>query len=353
MTETTLKIEIYDLVAPINHLNLYKAIVSSLSSFSHLVIYTRQGYFQNEFQGNKNIEIRILEENKQSNNRLIRLFRNVKQIYRIKNIFNTQKNSKIILTFDTSSFAFSLLLLKLRNTYIMHHKNIDELSSIIKRVCFKMYMNKVKHIVFEDLFSEKLLSVGVKKDNLLLVPHPISNQSSIILSHKYELVGLSNSNDEIFIENLILFESKNSFFRNKKMKVVIRSKNKEYDNGYLKVFKGQLSIDVYNEFIGLSKSILLPLPKNFIYRVSGTMFDAFSRGKYVFSNANTLTEYYENKYPGIISTFDSIEEFYRKIDMDFSTNTLSFERFVSDHSLVKINECFRNEFGEKNEHKKK
>lgn len=336
------KIYVFDFLAPENHKRLYVDYITALSMNFFVIVYTKKNYFIDEFSENNKISIQDLYVHKGARNRLTRFMRNIYVLHKTRKVFNRIVENKLILTFDTVSFAYSNLILNLHNTYVMHHKNIDELENKVKRTFFKTYMNKVNHIIFEELFAQRLIGLGVSKSKINVVPHSIHKNQSESISQEYSIVGLSNSIDDEFISSMISFEKENSYFMRKKIKILMRSKKLEFNNGFLNVVNGRLSDIQYNELIEKTKYMFIQFPPNFNNRVSGALFDGISKGKRIISNRNALVSYYDSRYPSLFTMIENIQDISIVLDSNGISNSDSFEAFYKDHSIEKIkNDLFR------------
>jgi hypothetical protein len=351
-----MKILILDYLFPQNHVSLYCKIIECLSSVGQTKVITKKDYYSGYENNLACVEIEEIVARNDGKNMLSRKFQSFNSMLKTRKIVSNSKDSlKFVLTFDTVSFAFGRLLTGSNSFFILHHKNIDELNNKIKKIIFKTYMNKVNHIVFEDYFKEYLIKeIGVNEKLVHVIPHPVfdsetSNGNEII----YDCIGLSNSNDESFIKKIIDEERKNGYLKNANLQVVLRSKKYQFDNGNLKVINGFLPKEEYDSYFKKCKVVFIPLPDNFIYRVSGVMYDALSNHKIVIANKVPIVNQYEKKYPNICIGINNVNEFFEKVlelkfneevEDDFynfkkchEKNTI-IKKFIDTFEGVKINE---------------
>lgn len=312
-----LKILLLDYLFPKNHAQLYNNYIELLSKIADLKVIAKKDYYNGYKDKWDGVEIEELLLKNGGSNAFSRKLNSFMAMLKVKNaISKYSSNIKIVLTFDTISFAFGRIFTGSKNTYILHHKNIDEIGSGIKRVLFQTYMNKVKHIVFEDYFKAYLVSeFGVDEERITVIPHPMNNKNSTIEEKDitYDCVGLSNSNDEKFIESIIQVEERTSFLKKANMQVVLRSNKYKFDNGNLKIITGFLEKDIYDNYINKCKCVFVPLPSTFKYRVSGVILDAFSNNKFVVSNNVPIVKSYIQKYPEICFGTNDVEGFFKII----------------------------------------
>lgn len=303
-------------------------------------IKTKQPYFNKSMYGNYII------------------YRLLYSIYCIKRLLYTINYAKkkgvrkvIFLTYDDVSFGLSHYVIpRNMSIYLMHHLTIDSLEgSKFRRELFATYKNKYYHIV-QARFMADYLEQKYGLNNVVVWPHPL-NKGKSASTIRYTCVGLSNSNDQQLIDRIIEREDKESLFKNNSLHVVLKSSTREYDNGYLKVIKGFLPSDEYDDYISMSKCILVPFPCTFNFRMSGTVVDAFSNNKYVIATKTPLITECNKAYPELIYLFN-VNSF---IDTLIQINELpnnnfqfdKFREFHSDENLSKIYTCSLQEHNDK------
>lgn len=311
-----------DFIYPLEHKNFNQNMINAILNFANVTVFSPTDYFGeslNNSQNINNIESDTLKTKK--GKFLFRL--NILKSIRESHVLAKKIKPDIVLVscFETISFAFFTFLFgSSKDIYIVHHNNTDELKNKIKRSFFKLYRNRVEHIVFEDFIKEYLVNrIGVKEENVYVVPHPlsinISDNMKSSCNDTIDCLGISNSNDEDFIDDLINLEKQNSIFKKNGYKLVLRSKKQEFDNGSLKVISGYLDREIYDAYYTSCKSVLVPLSKQFCYRMSGTLVDALSNGKIVLGSDVELINKYSEKYPSICKKFDSAEDFVNKLKL--------------------------------------
>jgi hypothetical protein len=256
-------------------------------------------------------------------------------------------DSIIVSSFETIIFSIGRFLYRSnKRIFLIHHFNIDELTSKIKALFFRTYMNKFEHIVFEEFIKKKLVDeFGIDSNRIHILPHHM-NVLKIFdkINLKYDCVGLSNSNDEKIISKIVEEEKDKSLFKDSRRKVILKSKNIEYDNGFLKVIKGFIENVQFEDYLRSSRSIYMPFPEDFKYRMSGTLIDALSNKKIVYGSNIILIEHFALKYPQICKIIYSEHDFFEfviKNSFDLNDNQLiDFKNFNNDYSVEKIKTSF-------------
>lgn len=251
-------------------------------------------------------------------------------------INNASYDAIVCLGFETVFFGLGLVEIRGVPILLFHHKNTDELRSLIKRLAFNTYKNKVYHIVFENFFKNRLVNeIGVLNENVYVVPHPAKIYDTNGISEKYDCVAISNSNDEDFISEAIIRENE---FLQHGLHILFRSKTKEKE-GAVEVIKGFMEKEKYDELIMEGKTIFVPLPKTFVYRLSASIYDALSRKKTVFTTSKYYADEYEKRYPGICRYVETVDQLIEELGKDRNTNLSSIQRFLEEHSIDAASVC--------------
>ncbi|PEF91604.1 MULTISPECIES: glycosyltransferase family 4 protein [Bacillus] len=344
-----MNILILDYLFPKNHVALYNNMIQYLTQVGHVKVVAKDNYYSDYKRDWIGIELEEIPIKDDGNNMVTRKLQSlISMIKTRKAITNNKDSIKVVLTFDTIAFALGWLWIKSNNTFILHHKNIDELNSKIKRFLFKTYMNKVNHIVFEEFFKEYLINeIGVEEKRIHVIPHPIfspsvSDEDNFI----YDCIGLSNSNDEGFIKQIIDEEIKTNYLKNSNLHVVLRSKKYKFDNDNLKVISGYLPKEEYDYYTKKCKTVFVPLPNTFKYRVSGVIYDALSNYKVVIANNVPIVKHYEEKYPNLCIGVNDVRGFFDKLDcIKFNTTAnKDFNEFIKHHDEKMIIKKFKDAF---------
>lgn len=238
----------------------------------------------------------------------------MKEEYReLKKIGDSKKI--ICVAFDLITFGLCGKKYFKDNVYLWHHAESDELLSRIKRSIFRRYMNKVKHIVHTPFIKQFLVDFGVEESRIFVCPFVrTSDYYEQYVQEEKIFIAPSGSNDESFCKKLVEYEKRTRFFINNDIKFVIKSFDTEYDDGFLKLYNKYLSFDEYENLYKLAAAVVMPFPKSFQMRESGTVIDALSSGKGVIGSNIPIVEYYKKKCEDVgddsaVKTFNDIEEF--------------------------------------------
>lgn len=339
------------------HVRSNKNFIKALGKFANVNALVQKNYFDEYREELNGVEtITLIEKNNLnlSNGQLLNRLSSLKIMLKSAVLAKKIRPDYIFVSsFDTIVFRFGRLLFgDTENMYLLHTINIDELANFIKSKLFNTYKNKVNHVVFEQYMKDYLINrIGIESNRVFVLPHPLNENSKIFNSKEleYACVGLSNSNDEDLITKLIELEKEKKVFKNNCKKVILKSKEKEFDNGYLKVFKGFLDINTYDTYINKSECVLVPFPKDFYYRMSGTLVDAFSNNKVVMGNNIPIIQTYAKKYPDICKIYTSESDLVNQISLSRTAdkNEFQFEKFKIEHSNEMIVRNFNTIFKKK------
>lgn len=313
--------------------------IDIFSKISELSIISVNGYYENERKRFEELGIKILDIKCKKKigkiNQRIFSYQLMKLTGKI--IESGCYDINICLGYETISFAFGRRFIKQIPISIFHHKNIDELTSIYKRILFNIYKNKVFHFVYEQFFGEHLSQdLNVKKQRIFTIPHPVkridTNKDEKIV---FDCVGLCNSNSEIFIKQCLDNEK---LFAEKNYTIVLRSKEKAIKVNNISIIKGFMEYEKYCKYLDRAKTVLIPLPDNYIYRLSGSIYDALARKKIVLTNSRFYVEAYGKRYPGLCYYVESIKDLLSFLDNlnDAKDKSNIFEDFINEHSKDKI-----------------
>ena len=281
------------------------------------------GYFPNKGSYIKNIFHTIKNTN-----------RNIKYVFEYAESHNIE--TIICLTYDDFGLFFSQYLLKKKmNVYLMHHANIDALKrSSLKRLFFHTYCKKVRHIVQCEFLSEYFSQIIPEIDDIIIWPHPLNQINKTALSNAiYDCVGLSTSNDDSVICEIIENEKNHETLKNNGLKVILKSNNYEFDNGYLRVIKGFIEQDLFENYVINSRSLLMPFPETFKMRMSGTLMDALSNKKHLIGTEIPIVLRSKKTYPEIVHlyTLESFASLLKKIAKSDKVES-QFNEFITFHS---------------------
>ena len=235
---------------------------------------------------------------------------------------------------------------RLDNIYAMNHNNIDYLDVSAKaRKVFSLYGRKINHVVFEEFIADYLSKTyKILPNQIFVVPHPMNQ---IFDKHpvKYDCVAISNSNDEAWIESLIKYEKETRVLSKNGLKVVLRSKEYDFDNGALKVINGYLEDEQYYDYICSSKYIFMAFPETFKYRMSGTIVDALSNSIPVIGTDIPLIRSYEKEFKSIVVCAKNPKDLVEVLKNKGASNEEQFVRFKEEHSTESITNSLKKMIG--------
>ena len=101
--------------------------------------------------------------------------------------------------------------------------------------------------------------------------------------------------------------------------------------------KGFMPDHVYNDLMNSGRTVFVPLPKSYIYRLSGSIYDALSRGKIVYTNSKFYSNEYERRYPGICVYVGSVDDLIFQLEKKEEPYVIeSFQKFLNDHSIERV-----------------
>lgn len=360
-----MKILYLDLLSPMGHKGLNKIFVKLLRKFASIDVSWKEGYIE---------DISALDS--------IRNFYPIPEIYynfsskieyrtknysKIKWIFRNIDISSYDLIFISSYETISFSLAWPRNiesrVLILNHNNLDELDNPFKRTFFKRIPKYIEHIVFEEYMKEYMIeNIGVL-NKVWVVHHPIdfdkikdfqrlsnSRIPKFNFSDNILIFAPSTSNDENFISKLINLQREQRFLSSTRFKLLVKSKQSEYQDDFLIVVKKYFTYEEYLLYLNGAFLILLPYPKSFKYRISGVLFDCFAFQKRFISSSVPIFEYYINKYPEIGETFNSINNFQEilfRISKGLTNYSFTEVNFYANNSFAIIRNDYSNEQIEK------
>lgn len=332
------------------HKRLDENLIEILSTFAEVTVISPNGWY--EYLSS---EVKVINYNPKS------IFRNISRIshyYSLKIMKFAAKLDKkekydyiFVASFDTYALALGRLFFKKQNRlYVMHHNNTDMLSRKKVNFFFKTYVYKVKHIVLEKFIADYLIERYLLSSvNVLILPHPLYKNKSVSVLKKFVCVGISNSNDENLIKEIIVSEKENKILEKNNLFVILRSKTQTFDNGYLKVITDYLETDNYNYFINNACSLFLPFPETFKFRMSSSIMDGLSNKTIVIGTDIPMLKTYSKKYPHICYIVKNSDEFLERVKTIKNFNSSSiikqeFKEFEEGHSRKKIKDILSNEF---------
>lgn len=260
-------------------------------------------------------------------------------------------NIIIISTLDTVTFAYTYKRYKwIDKMYKIEHF-IGAYQKLIYIYWFNKYKNKINHIIMEkEALKFYKVNQNVKADRLVYIPHPLTkvNHNVSIPPDRFDIVGISNSNSEELVKQIVEQEKRTHFFEKQKLRILLRTKNFQYDNFWIKVIAGRvnLSHDEYYAYISNAKIILMPYDFKFGLHSSGTLSDAFAHYIPVIGTSFDALKIYSVEFPHICKTVESLDQIYDLIiqtlvEKDDEIYRKEFEEFINDRSKEGLVKYFR------------
>lgn len=310
-------------------------IIRELNKIANVSVVCPEGWYEHQIA---NVEYIYYSPKSVIKNRRIQYYsKSLKNVFFANKISRRKYNYYLFASYDTVLFSvFKIINPRiLSKCFIIHNNNIDGINEKkLKKFFFQTYSKKVNHITLDSFIGEYLIeSLHVNSKNVYVLPHPL-NSNGICDKKEYDCVGISNSNDESWINEIIQKEKKTALFKKYDVKIVLRSHNLNYDDGYLLVINGWLSDEEYNNYINGAKCIFLPFPKSFKYRMSGSIVDAFSNYTAVIGSDIPLFNHYAKQYKGICKVVNSSDEFCYSVLLikEGKVDNTDFDCFIQAHS---------------------
>lgn len=331
------------------HISLDQNQIKLLSKIAEVTVIARTGWYTNLPES-----VRLINFNpKHWKSRRLEYYANSIQVMKYVQDINKQKNFDYIFaaTFDIiTMFLLYKRFDKSTKLYLMHHNNVDLLTRKLYLKTFQTYMNNVNHIVQAEFIRAYLHNtIGIPEDKIKMIPHPYNIDLNYEEKDKiFDCVGISNSNDEKFINELIELENMRHFFKLNKLNGVFRSKNRVFHNGYLNVISGYLPPEKYKYYINSAKCIIIPFSTDFQYRMSGTLIDALSNNIPVIGREIPIVKEYAQRYPEICFVFKDISTLLQQLKQLQQSNPqkmrADFHKFRQEHSDIFIQTLLKEEF---------
>lgn len=235
--------------------------------------------------------------------------------YQVSKIAKRERADAIlIVSYDELGFAIGRIVFSREIPQIViQNSNIDRIGkSRVRKIAFNLFKNNVYHIVLAGFIKKYLVEgFSVSKDKILVLPHPMFKLANNT-ERDIDFVGLSSGNDEDIISLLVNMEKQEGIFSKNNLKVVLKSRQQTYDDGYLSIVKGFIPDEDYTDIILRAKCIFAPYPLTYKYRMSAILVDAMANNKAVIGMPIPVLVNASNKYPNSIRLFN-IETFVNDI----------------------------------------
>ena len=327
------------------HLKMNCDYINALSRICEVIVYAKEGFYESGMLA-ANVEVITYKDRGAQGNGLKRI---KDSLYVMRGAGKLDKKIKFdaifALTYDLRATALGMHFFKRRQTlYLMNHYNIDALERFSNFIFYFFYKNRVNQLVLEKYFKDHLVKrYNVKDELVYYVPHKAHflENRKVVKAGKYDCVGISNSNDEQLISKIVQLEMTKKVFEGRR--VILRSRNQEFDDGNLKVINHYLSADEYADYMNCASQIFIPFPDSFKYRLSGTLYEALAAKKKVITTDIPLARDFQERYEGCCSIINSAEQFIRSIkdEQEHGISGEAYEKFMVEHSEDEIIQTFR------------
>lgn len=349
-----MKVLYYDLTYPIGHKYFDEKTIENLSKVSELTVLCPENWYRKKTENvSYNYEAEELAFDKASTRRIF--FNAIHNTRIAKRIIKSKKTDAVVIgKFDHFSMPIVVTLLGKRiPIFVIHHNEIDQLNGQgikgkIKRIFFKFFKDKVVHCVLEDFIRDYLITEEkIAKEETCCWPHPVEREVNEYTNNRlFDCIGISTSNNQDYIKSIYDNEVLNQTIKAEGYHIILRSKDLNYDNGNLKVYSGWIADDEYKHYFENARCVLIAFKEGYHYRVSASIFDAFSHKIPVLCTDMPLARYYQNKYPNICQIIEeSLVEGIRKLSLyDIEEMKTQFGQFCYDHSDSYIQSNMRSDF---------
>lgn len=344
------KILIYDYLFVQGHIHPNAHYINLLSKRYDVYVISINGYY-NCFLQNNNIKI-IDIHTRYSVQKLRK-----KRIYQIHFCAAVSKIVKernidqiLFLSYDTPSFSISRLFFRRECTLVIQeHNNIDRLKQRkIELWLYKSFANRTKHIVYEKFMRDALVSnYAVKAKRIYVLPRAKYAYMVHRTEKKYSAIGLSGSNDMLFVDEIVRYSEKNAASL-EGIRILLKAVEKFSDNAIVRIVNKRVSDEEYEEFFNSTRVIIDPLPSTFEYRMSAVLFEGLSSRKIIIGTNTLIIREFASRYPHICFVAGNAEELFKIIQNVSPTETeeerIEFDKFNNDYSDEKTMNVFSSIF---------
>lgn len=241
--------------------------------------------------------------------RFVFLFNTILNAIYLKSQFKKNKTKVVLIGYEIISFAVCSIFFP-KGMFVIHHMQVDELSSRIKKFFFSIFKNRIKHVVMTDYIKEYLVeSINVPGSMVEILAHPLYDFNlKLAESDIRTFISLNYSTDESYVKKIIELEVNHKYFSQYGCKLIIKSKLYNHSSDGLLVFNEFLENEVYYRLYANCTSIISLLNDSFEYRMSGTLIDALSAGKPIISLKSVCANHYRKYFGNSIMIYDNFDE---------------------------------------------
>lgn len=311
-----MRLVIFDTIFPVGHKDLNSKLIDLLSHFTDLTVLNKPGYYTNKYPSNVKICTNKLLLSLNSNIFLNQCYQVWNFLMGFLSVLFVKYDKILFFTFDTVGFAIGRFLFFRKDMYLFHHRNTAELENRYKKKIFLSYANSVNHIVFTDFIKDYLVNeLHISPHRVFVLPHPLilpEREDTQINSsdNTNAFVGLGYANDEQLIKRIVEKESKEHLLEKNGIRLILRSKEWNYDSNAIKILKGHLQREEYDRYFYSAKAILVLYPESYKNRMSGAIMDAFNHKKTVIGTKVPIVSYFSENYPTSCKLIASADELF-------------------------------------------
>lgn len=248
----------------------------------------------------------------------------------------------LVVSFDELSIALGKFIMPcVKPQIVIQNSNIDRIEeSRVRRIAFNFFKNSVFHIVLAGFIKKYMVEkLSISEDLVSVLPHPMV-QLENVTERDIDLVGLSSGNDEDIVSRLVDMEKKEGIFSKNNLRVVLKSRQQTYDDGFLSIVKGYIPDEEYTDLILRAKCIYAPYPLTYRNRMSAILVDAMANNKPVIGSPIPVIINASYHYVNSVRLFniDTIVRDIRELGTSSDAQVEEFKEFQSyreEDSLAK------------------
>lgn len=185
-----------------------------------------------------------------------------------------------------------------RKLYLVNHANVSGMDNPFKRAFTRMLSRQSTHIVLAEFIKDRFAHFGIKK--VLVEPLGLTEPYWIdegarapllrsinekLASGRYESIIFSPSGSKYgspLMSQIISDPHFKDYLARNKILLVVKDKALASDHPNILILRDALSQDQYQVLFTESDLIIICYPESFNYRVSASLFEAFSNRKACF-----------------------------------------------------------------------
>ena len=335
-----MRILVFDTWLPQAHRKLYNSIIEILSRSNSLVVINNKNYYECKSEDVCFINIPLLNVERGGlwYKRFAHFFNFL--VGRIS-IIGRRYDRVLVTTYHTRHFEWQYKWMGKKPIFLMEHYNVDDIASPSMLSHYLKYANLVHHLVFAPFIGDYINSLGVDKDKIHFVHHPLFTINNPMTERKKNdftnvlCPGLSN--DESFIDSIIEYEKKYAILENNNIRLVLRTP-KEYNDvpASIRFMRGFLTKDEYESLYNTSDLVLVIYPSSYRFRFSSVILNSMTKHKVLLGNNIDIVRYFSKKYPNNCLLFNSVKELFEIIIEEHTFSEEERNSFIAEHSKESI-----------------